>query len=88
MVFANNKQPYPNIYVLVIIVPYIHYKVNIPLICILILFFQPLLLDFRPITLCYVMYYMIVVMWFFIIQEIKETEKEIKSKNIYKNEIK
>jgi len=31
---------------------------------------------------------MIVVMWFFIIQEIKETEKEIKSKNIDKNEIK
>jgi len=31
---------------------------------------------------------MIVVMWFFIIQEIKEMEKEIKSKNIDKNEIK
>ena len=58
----------------------------IPLIYILMSYFQPFLLDFMPMISCYVMCHVTMVTCIFIIQEIKKTEnkrkKEIKSKKI------
>ena len=42
IVHANDKQLYPNVYVLSMSTPYTHHEMNMPQICILILFFQSL----------------------------------------------
>ena len=49
------------------------------LICILILFFQPLILYSRLMTSCHVTCHVNTVTYFFIVQEIKKKEKEKKN---------
>ena len=49
-----------------------------PLIYILILFFQYLLPESRPITLCYMMEHVTIVIYFFVVQEKNKNKNKIK----------
>ena len=61
------------------------HEVNMPLTCILTLFFQPLLPDSRLVTSCYVTHHVTVVTCLFIVQEIKKKEKENQKKRNIKS---
>jgi len=63
----------------------VYYEINMLLTCILTLFFQPLLLESRPMTSHYMTYHVIMVIYLFIVQKKTKTEIKKKKKKIKEN---